>query len=93
MLNETKIQDFKARLRGELLQRSDPEYEEARRLYNGMIDKRPLLIARCADVADVIAAVRFGREQQPAHCHSRRRPQRAGTGQLRRRAGDRPLPA
>jgi hypothetical protein len=61
MLNETKIQDFKARLRGELLQRSDPEYEEARQLYNGMIDKQPLLIARCADVADVIAAVRFGR--------------------------------
>ena len=62
MLNETKIQDFKARLRGELIQRSDPEYEQARQLYNAMIDKRPLLIARCADVADVIAAVRFGRE-------------------------------
>jgi FAD/FMN-containing dehydrogenase len=62
MLNETKIQDFKARLRGELIQRSDPEYEEARKLYNAMIDKRPLLIARCADVADVIAAVLFGRE-------------------------------
>jgi FAD/FMN-containing dehydrogenase len=49
-------------LRGELIQRSDEHYEEARKLYNGMIDKRPLLIARCADVADVISAVRFGRE-------------------------------
>jgi len=42
--------------------REHPEYQEARRLYNAMIDKRPLLIARCADVADVIAAVKFGRE-------------------------------
>ena len=62
MLNITTIDKFKAGLRGELIQRSDPQYEEARRLYNGMIDKRPLLIARCADVADVISAVRFGRE-------------------------------
>ena len=37
-------------------------YESARKVYNGMIDKRPLLIARCVDVADVIAAVEFGRE-------------------------------
>lgn len=62
MLNETKIHELKARLRGELIQRSDPGYDQARQLYNAMIDKRPLLIARCADVADVIAAVRFGRE-------------------------------
>jgi FAD/FMN-containing dehydrogenase len=62
MLNTTTIDKLKAGLRGELIQRSDPRYEEARKLYNGMIDKRPLLIARCADVADVIAAVRFARE-------------------------------
>src|SRR5262249_60710823 len=62
MLNTSAIDKFKAGLRGELIQRSDPHYEEARRLYNGMIDKRPLLIVRCADVADVISAVRFGRE-------------------------------
>src|ERR1700758_3607722 len=49
--------------RGELILRNDPRYEEARKLYNGMIDKRPLLIARCVDVADVIAAVNFGRDQ------------------------------
>jgi FAD/FMN-containing dehydrogenase len=64
MLNTTTIDKFKAGLRGELIQRSDPHYEEARRLYNGMIDKRPLLIARCADVADVISAVRFARENE-----------------------------
>src|SRR5947199_5599033 len=49
-------------LRGRLITRSDPDYDEARALYNGMIDKRPLVIARCADVADVIAAVNFGRD-------------------------------
>jgi FAD/FMN-containing dehydrogenase len=56
------VDKFSSTLRGELIQRSDPQYEEARRLYNGMIDKRPLLIVRCADVADVISAVRFARE-------------------------------
>jgi FAD binding domain/Berberine and berberine like len=56
------IDKFKAGLRGELIQRNDPQYEEARKLYNAMIDKRPLLIVRCADVADVIAAAGFGRE-------------------------------
>src|SRR5246500_3516874 len=62
MLNTATIDKFKAGLRGELIQRSDAHYEEARKLYNAMIDKRPLLIARCADVADVIASVRFGQE-------------------------------
>lgn len=62
MLNDATIGTFKASLRGEVVQRSDAGYEEARKLYNGMIDKRPLVIARCADAADVIHAVRFGRE-------------------------------
>jgi FAD/FMN-containing dehydrogenase len=50
-------------LRGRLIQPSDADYDAARALYNGMIDKRPRLIARCVDVADVIAAVNVGREQ------------------------------
>jgi len=62
MVNEANIAKFKTSMRGELIQRSDPRYEEARKLYNAMIDKRPLLIARCTDVADVMTAVRFGRE-------------------------------
>ncbi|RWL85329.1 MAG: FAD-binding oxidoreductase [Mesorhizobium sp.] len=49
-------------LRGEVILRDDAGYDDARKVYNGMIDKRPLLIARCADVADVIAAVKFGRD-------------------------------
>jgi FAD binding domain/Berberine and berberine like len=52
---------FANTFRGELVTQDDPDYDEARSLYNGMIDKRPFLIARCADVADVIAAVNFGR--------------------------------
>jgi len=62
MLNDTVIDKFRASLRGELIRPGDPHYEKARKLYNGMIDKRPLMIARCADTADVISAVRFGRE-------------------------------
>lgn len=63
MSEAAKIADLKASLRGELIEAHDPGYEEARALYNGMIDKRPLAIARCADVADVIAAVNYGRDK------------------------------
>ena len=54
------IDELKSSFRGQLIQRTDPGYDIARKLYNGMIDKRPHLIAQCADVADVIAAVKFG---------------------------------
>lgn len=56
------IADFKARLRGKLIQPEDAEYNNARKVYNGMIDKHPAMIARCADTADVIASVNFARE-------------------------------
>jgi FAD/FMN-containing dehydrogenase len=48
--------------RGRLIATDDPDYEDARKLFNAMIDKRPRLIARCADAADVIAAVKVARE-------------------------------
>ena len=54
------IDQLKSSFRGELIQQNDAAYEFARKVYNGMIDKHPRLIARCVDVADVIAAVRFG---------------------------------
>ena len=57
------IADFQQNLRGRLIQPSDADYDAARALYNGMIDKRPRLIARCVDAADVIAAVSFARDQ------------------------------
>ncbi len=53
---------FRASLRGELLEPADPGYHEARKLYNAMIDKKPALIARAADVADVITCVNYARE-------------------------------
>jgi FAD/FMN-containing dehydrogenase len=56
--------DFEQKLRGQLIRPGDADYDTVRALYNGMIDKRPRLIARCTDVADVIAAVNFGREQR-----------------------------
>jgi FAD/FMN-containing dehydrogenase len=56
------LEALRAELRGAVIERGDAEYETARRVYNGMIDKRPLAIACCADVADVIAAVNFGRD-------------------------------
>ena len=49
-------------LRGELIEPEHPSYEAARKVYNAMIDKRPRMIARCADAADVILAVNFARE-------------------------------
>ncbi len=59
---EATLEEIKTRLRGELLEPGDEGYDEARKVYNGMIDRHPRLIARCADVADVIAAVNFARD-------------------------------
>jgi FAD/FMN-containing dehydrogenase len=64
MLDEATTTTFGQSLRGPLVRDSDSNYDEVRKLYNAMIDKRPLMIARCADVADVIAAVNFGRENK-----------------------------
>lgn len=63
MLSEAVIAAFKSNLRGELIAPGDSSYDAARSVYNAMINRRPRLIARCADVADVMAAIKFGREQ------------------------------
>jgi FAD/FMN-containing dehydrogenase len=60
-LAEETIAAFKASLRGALLRPGDHGYDEARKIWNAMIDKKPVLIARCAGVADVINAVNFAR--------------------------------
>jgi FAD/FMN-containing dehydrogenase len=62
MLDERMTEALDDELLGTLVRPGDGAYAEACRLYNAMIDRRPRLIARCADVADVIAAVNFGRE-------------------------------
>ena len=61
-LDEVVVERFGSKLWGELLRSGDTEYEEARTLWNGVIDRRPALIARCAAVEDVVEAVNFARE-------------------------------
>jgi FAD/FMN-containing dehydrogenase len=55
--------EVRASFTGQLIDPADPAYERARRVHNGLIDKRPALIARCRTVPDVVDALRFGREQ------------------------------
>ncbi len=62
-MTEQAVSTFQQNLHGRLVQPTDGDYDAVRALYNGMIDKRPRLIARAADVADVITAVNFAREQ------------------------------
>ncbi|MEW6441997.1 MAG: FAD-binding oxidoreductase [bacterium] len=62
-IDDTDIEQFASGLSGRLLGQQDAGYEEARKVWNGLIDKRPSLIVRCAGVADVIDAVRFARSQ------------------------------
>ena len=60
-IDQETIDALRADLRGCLLLPTDQDYDEARRVWNGMIDRRPALIARCAGVADVIAAVKLAK--------------------------------
>jgi FAD/FMN-containing dehydrogenase len=62
MLNKTTLEQFKASLRGNLIQPGHESYDEARKIWNGMFDRRPALIVRCDGTADVIGAVNFARE-------------------------------
>jgi FAD/FMN-containing dehydrogenase len=61
MLEKIALDAFKTNLHGELIQPNEPGYDEARSVWNGMIDRRPDNIARCRGVADVIASVNFAR--------------------------------
>jgi FAD/FMN-containing dehydrogenase len=63
MLNNLEVQPLADSFHGHLIRPVDPEYDEARALWNGMIDKKPVLIARCQGVVDVVNAVNFAREQ------------------------------
>jgi FAD/FMN-containing dehydrogenase len=63
IVTEDPIATLQKSLRGRVITSKDADYDQARALYNGMIDKRPRLIARCVDVADVMTAVNFGRDQ------------------------------
>ena len=73
-LKEQAIRKFAENLRGKLIQPNDTLYEESRKVYNAMHDRRPALIVHAAGVADVIAAVRFARENDLLLAESRRQP-------------------
>jgi FAD/FMN-containing dehydrogenase len=64
VLDEAAVDELKNALRGELISPGDASYDEHRKVWNGSIDRRPALVARCAGVADVIEAVRFARRTQ-----------------------------
>lgn len=61
-VTDADVTVLRTQLRGELIDPADPGYEEARKVYNGMIDRHPRLIARCRDAGDVIASIRFARD-------------------------------
>ncbi len=63
-LETTAVEHLKSRMRGKLVQPGEPGYDEARTIWNAMIDKRPALIASCAGLADILAAVAFAREHR-----------------------------
>src|ERR1700747_280840 len=62
MIAESATQQFRSSLRGQSFRPGDPGYDEARTIPNAMIDRRPVIIARCAGAADVVTCVRFARE-------------------------------
>ncbi len=61
---DSKLAELSTTFRGELLREGDEGYEEARQIWNGMIDRRPGVIARCTGAADVMQAVNYARENE-----------------------------
>jgi hypothetical protein len=61
-LNAADLEKFVSQIRGKITFPGDADYDNARKVYNAMIDKHPGMIVKCADVADVIHCVNFGRE-------------------------------
>ena len=55
------LEELQAQVRGDVITPDDARYEDARKVYNAMIDKHPALVVSCRDVADVQAALAFGR--------------------------------
>jgi FAD/FMN-containing dehydrogenase len=61
-LENRKIEALAAQLQGKIVMPTDDDYTETRKVYNSMIDKHPGMIVKCTDVADVVNAVNFGRD-------------------------------
>ena len=58
-MNAAALSGFRDRFKGQLVDPDHPDYDQARVVWNAMADRRPALVARCAAVDDVVAAVRF----------------------------------
>ena len=89
-LDGTALRELETSFRGQLIRPGDGSYDEHRKVWNGSIDRRPALIARCAGVADVIAAVGFAKRRGPASRRPGRRAQLSRPLGLRRRHRHRP---
>ena len=86
------ISDLRSSMHGEVVEAGDATYDEARRVWNAAIDRRPLAVARCADESDVQAAVRFAAMQRRRGRRALRGPQHVGLVRRRRRPRHRPQP-
>ncbi len=64
MINEKIVNKFKQKIKGNLIGKNDTGYDDARKIWNGMIDRYPLLILQCADENDVVEAVKFAQENE-----------------------------
>ena len=73
-LDEAAIATMKAAFRGEVIRGEDPGYDDARRVFNAAVDRRPALIARPVDVGDIQTALQFGIDSAPGDRGPRRRP-------------------
>jgi FAD/FMN-containing dehydrogenase len=62
-LTDESIRELSSGLKGEVIRPEDSAYDEARKVWNAMIDRRPRLIVRCAGTEDVVRAVNFAGEQ------------------------------
>jgi FAD/FMN-containing dehydrogenase len=65
MRADTLVGALRAQLHGHVVDRDDPRYDDARRVWNGLIDRHPTVIARCTSTADVVEAVRVARAHRP----------------------------
>src|ERR1700678_2157246 len=68
MYNETHLPALRAKVRCQVLAGGDSEYDAARRVWNGMIDRKPAMVVRATGIADVMQAVRYARDQMLAVC-------------------------